>query len=91
MLLRSERIQGIPSHCPSNLFKEFKEEQKERVLGFPVSEPIISLRESHCLIRCLQSCLEQSLFRDHFGPNGGPSVCLRVLKVLRDMTCPFDQ
>ena len=31
------------------------------------------------------------MFRDYFGPNGGPSVCLRVLKVLRDMTCPFDQ
>ena len=80
-----------PVSLSSNLFKEFKEEQKERVLGFPVSEPIISLRESHCLLRCSQSCLEQSLFRDHFGPNGGPSVCLRVLKVLRDMTRPFDQ
>ena len=34
----------------------------------------------------IKSCLEQSLFRDHFGPDGGPSVCLRVLKVLRDMT-----
>ena len=38
-----------PVSLSSNLFKEFKEEQKERVLGFPVSEPIISLRESHCL------------------------------------------
>ena len=75
----------------SHLFKKFKEEQKERVVGFPISEPKISLRESHCLLRCSQSCLEQSLFRDHFGPDGGPSVCLRVLKVLRDMTRPFDQ
>ena len=73
-----------PVSSSSNLFKEFKEEQKERVSGF-------SLRESHCLLRCSQSCLEQSLFRDHFGPDGGPSVCLRVLKVLRDMTRPFDQ
>ena len=75
----------------SNLFKEFREEQKKRVLRFPVPEPTISLRESHCLLRISQSCLEQSLFRDHFGPDGGPSVCLRVLKVLRDMTRPFDQ
>ena len=75
----------------SHLFKKFKEEQKERVVGFPISEPKISLRESHCLLRCSQSCLEQSLFRDHFGPDGGPSVCLRVLKVLRDMTRSFDQ
>ena len=73
-----------PVSSSSNLFKEFKEEQKERVSGF-------SLRESHCLLRCSQSCLEQSLFRDHFGPDGGPSVCLRVRKVLRDMTRPFDQ
>ena len=29
------------------------------------------------------------MFRDHFGPDGGPSVCLRVLKVLRDMTLPL--
>ena len=75
----------------SNLFKEFREEQKKRVLRFPVPEPTISLRESHCLLRISQSCLEQSLFRDHFGPDGGPSVCLRVLKVLRDMTCSLDQ
>ena len=80
-----------PVSSSSHLFKKFKEEQKERVLGFPISEPKISLRESHCLLRCSQSCLEQSLFRDHFGPDGGPSVCLRVLKVLRDMTRPFDQ
>ena len=46
--------------------------------------------QSDCLLRCSQSCLEQSLFRDHFGPNGGPSVCLRRLKVLRDMTRTFD-
>ena len=80
-----------PVSSSSNLFKKFKEEQKERVLEFPISKPKISLREPHCLLRCSQSCLEQSLFRDHFGPDGGPSVCLRVLKVLRDMTRPFDQ
>ena len=80
-----------PVSSSSHLFKKFKEEQKERVLEFPISEPTISLREPHCLLRCSQSCLEQSLFRDHFGPDGGPSVCLRVLKVLRDMTRPFDQ
>ena len=80
-----------PGSSSSHLFKKFKEEQKERVVGFPISEPKISLRESHCLLRCSQSCLEQSLFRDHFGPDGGPSVCLRVLKVLRDMTRSFDQ
>ena len=80
-----------PVSSSSHLFKKFKEEQKERVVGFPISEPKISLRESHCLLRCSQSCLEQSLFRDHFGPDGGPSVCLRVLKVLRDMTRSFDQ
>ena len=80
-----------PVSSSSHLFKKFKEEQKERVVGFPVSEPKISLRESHCLLRCSQSCLEQSLFRDHFGPDGGPSACLRVLKVLRDMTRSFDQ
>ena len=80
-----------PVSSSSHLFKKFKEEQKERVLEFPISEPKISLREPHCLLRCSQSCLEQSLFRDHFGPDGGPSVCLRVLKVLRDMTRPFDQ
>ena len=80
-----------PVSSSSHLFKKFKEEQKERVLEFPISEPKISLREPHCLLRCSQSCLEQSLFRDHFGPDGGPSVCLRVLKVLRDMTRSFDQ
>ena len=80
-----------PVSSSSHLFKKFKEEQKERVLEFPISEPKISLRESHCLLRCSQSCLEQSLFRDHFGHDGGPSVCLRVLKVLRDMTRSFDQ
>ena len=58
-----------PVSSSSNLFEEFKEEQKERDSEF-------SLRESHCLLRCSQSCLEQSLFRDHFGPDGGPSVCL---------------
>ena len=59
----------------SKLFKELEETQKRRITC-----------QSDCLLRCSQSCLEQSLFRDHFGPDGGPSVCLRVLKVLRDMT-----
>ena len=36
-------------------------------------------------LRCSQSCLEQALFQ-HFGPEGGPTVCLRVLKVLRDIS-----
>ena len=62
----------------SNLFKELKETQKLRIIS-----------QSDCLLRISQSCLEQSLFRDHFGPDGGPSVCLRVLKVLRDMTHPL--
>ena len=38
-------------------------------------------------LRCSHSCLEQALFR-HFGPDSGPSVCLRVLKVLRDISVP---
>ena len=84
-----------PVSSSSNLFKEFKEEQEKRSLGFLVSESKISLRislkEFHCLLCISQSSLEQSLFRDHFGPDDGPSVCLRVLKVLRDMTRPFDQ
>ena len=62
----------------SKLFKELKETQKHRITD-----------QSDCLLRCSQSRLEQSLFRDHFGPDGGPSVCLRVLKVLRDMTRPL--
>ncbi len=36
-------------------------------------------------LRCSQSCLEQALFR-HFGPDSGQSVCLRALKVLRDIS-----
>jgi len=48
-------------------------------------------RQSDCLLRISQSCLEQTLFRDHFGPDGGQSVCLRVLKVLRDITRTFDK
>lgn len=40
---------------------------------------------SNCRLRVSQSCLEQSLFL-HFGPDSGPSICLRVLKVLRDIT-----
>ena len=42
--------------------------------------------EGFCL-RCSHSCLEQALFH-HFGPDGGPSVCLRVLKALRDVSSP---
>ena len=61
---------------PSKLFIEFEDSQNH---SFSVSSP------SDCYLRCSQSCLEQSLFR-HFGPDSGPSVCLRVLKVLRDMT-----
>ena len=70
----------------SNLFKE-AQKRREEGLGFPIS----ITDQSDCLLRISQSCLEQSLFRDHFGPDGGPSVCLRVLKVLRDMTRKFDQ
>ena len=72
----------------STLFKEFEETQKHREEDFDDSVSVT--RQSDCLLRCSQSCLEQSLFRHHFGPDGGPSVCLRVLKVLRDMTCSFD-
>ena len=62
---------------PSKLFEEFREPDSvpDNPHGFR--------------LRCSQSCLEQALFH-HFGPNGGPSVCLRVLKVLRDMTFPAD-
>ena len=83
------RYKNYPVSSSSNLFKKFKEEQEKRVLRFPVSEPIIRLRESHCLLRISQSCLEQSLFR--VCPDGGRSVCLRMLKVLLDMTGPLDQ
>ena len=67
---------------PSKFFKEHKP---------GVTEDFSIIKENDYYLRCSQSCLEQSLFRDHFGPDGGPSVCLRVLKVLRDMTRPFDQ
>ena len=76
-----ERTFSVP-----NLFKE-AQKRREEGLGFPIS----ITDQSDCLLRISQSCLEQSLFRDHFGPDGGPSVCLRVLKVLRDMTRKFDQ
>ena len=70
---------------PSNLFNGFSEWQSnvnwESQNQFSVRSP------SDCRLRCSQSCLEQSLFR-HFGPDSGPSKCLRVLKVLRDMTHP---
>ena len=65
---------------PSKLIKEHKP---------GVAEDFSIMKENDCCLRCSQSCLEQSLFRDHFGPDGGPSVCLRVLKVLRDMTLPY--
>ena len=74
---------------PSNLFKELEENQKHRKKDSSLSVSLGS--QSDCLLRISQSCLEQSLFRDHFGPDGGPSVCLRVLKVLRDMTRAFDE
>ena len=73
----------------SNLFKELEETKKLRKKDSDLSVSLDS--QSDCLLRISQSCLEQSLFRDHFGPDGGPSVCLRVLKVLRDMTRIFDK
>ena len=76
-----ERTVSLP-----NLLKE-AQKRREEGLGLPIS----ITKQSDCLLRISQSCLEQSLFRDHFGPDGGPSVCLRVLKVLRDMTSKFDQ
>ena len=74
--------------CSKNLKKHRNIETQKRKEGFDNSVSLDS--QSDCLLRCSQSCLEQSLFRDHFGPNGGPSVCLRRLKVLRDMSCTFD-
>ena len=72
----------------SNLFNESKESKESQKRTN--RERSVSLQsQSDCLLRISQSCLEQSLFRDHFGPDGGPSVCLRVLKVLRDMTLPL--
>ena len=73
----------------SNLFKELEETKNLRKKDSDLSVSLDS--QSDCLLRISQSCLEQSLFRDHFGPDGGPSVCLRVLKVLRDMTRTFDK
>ena len=81
---------------PSKFFKEHKPGvpedfiiMKEKLVKFrPL---VITCQPNDCCLRCSQSCLEQSLFRDHFGPNGGQSVCLRVLKVLRDMTLPYDE
>ena len=67
---------------PSKLFKEHKP---------GIGEDFSIMKENDCCLRCSQSCLEQSLFRDHFGPDGGSSVCLTVLKVLRDMTLPYDE
>ena len=81
---------------PSKFFKEHKPGvpedfiiMKEKRGKFPPL--VITCQPNDCCLRCSQSCLEQSLFRDHFGPDGGPSVCLRVLKVLRDMTLPYDE
>ena len=74
---------------PSNLLKELEENQKHRKKDSSLSVSLGS--QSDCLLRISQSCLEQSLFRDHFGPDGGPSVCLQVLKVLRNMTRAFDE
>ena len=72
----------------SNLFNESKE-SKESQKRTNRDRSVSLQSQSDCLLRISQSCLEQSLFRDHFGPDGGPSVCLRVLKVLRDMTLPL--
>ena len=81
---------------PSKFFKEHKPGvpedfsiMKEKRGKFPPL--VITCQPNNCCLRCSQSCLEQSLFRDHFGPDGGQSVCLRVLKVLRDMTLPYDE
>ena len=72
----------------SNLFNESKE-SKESQKRTNRDRSVSLQSQSDCLLRISQSCLEQSLFRDHFGPDGGPSVCLRVLQVLRDMTLPL--
>ena len=70
----------------SNLFNESKESKESQ--KHTNGDRSLSLQsQSDCLLRISQSCLEQSLFR--VGPDGGPSVCLRVLKVLRDMTRPL--
>ena len=80
-------LDTLPYYFAVSGYKEYPVSSSSNLF----SESTISLRESHCLLRCSQSCLEQSLFRDHFGPDGGPSICLRVLKVLLDMTRTFDQ
>ena len=80
-------LDTLPYYFAVSGYKEYPVSSSSNLF----SESTISLRESHCLLRCSQSCLEQSLFRDHFGPGGGPSICLRVLKVLLDMTRKFDQ
>ena len=93
----SSLLHTLPYYFAINGYKEstfsvpnlYKEAQKRREEGLGL--PISITHQSDCLLRISQSCLEQSLFRDHFGPDGGPSVCLRVLKVLRDMTRKFDQ
>ena len=73
---------NVPS---SNLFNESKKSKESQ--KHTNGDRSLSLEsQSDCLLRISQSCLEQSLFRDHFGPDVGPSICLRVLKVLRDMT-----
>ena len=80
-------LDTLPYYFAVSGYKEYPASSSSHLF----SESTISLRESHCLLRCSQSCLEQSLFRDHFGPDRGPSICLRVLKVLLDMTRTFDQ
>ena len=71
---------------PSKFFKEHKPGVPEDFIimnekrgKFPPL--VITCRPNDCCLRCSQSCLEQSLFHDHFGPDGGQSVCLRVLKL----------
>ena len=80
-------LDTLPYYFAVSGYKEYPVSSSSNLF----SESTISLRESHCLLRCSQSCLEQSLFRDHFGPDGGPSICLRVRKVFLDMTRKFDQ
>ena len=68
-----ERTLVVPE---TKLFEEHENSNSHEV---SVNDP------SDCRLRVSQSCLEQSLFL-HFGPDSGPSICLRVLKVLRDIT-----
>ena len=57
-------LDTLPYYFAVSGYKEYPVSSSSNLF----SESTISLRESHCLLRCSQSCLEQSLFRDHFGP-----------------------